>query len=160
MRLYEIGELIKRQRIALGLTQQQVARLAELSRTTVNQIENGTLNDLGFAKLTHLLGILGLDLQAHPAKGPSRALEIAARTASTSYQPALTAQALAVMFKTGELQDEYRPHLTTLLDETPLPLVIRAIHEVAQGSQATTTRTIMGHMAKWAVELRAHRTVW
>lgn len=160
MRLSEIGQRIKEQRRALGLTQEQLARLSELSRTTINQMENGTLVDLGYAKLSHLLAVLGLDLQARPATGLEHALVVAARTASTSYKKPLAPETLAEMLASGDAPDEYRPHLMTLLDETPLPVVLKAIQETVQRSPAATPRKVMQHMAKWAEELHSYRAVW
>jgi transcriptional regulator with XRE-family HTH domain len=160
MRLPEIGQRIKEQRRALGLTQEQLAKLSELSRTTINQMENGTLVDLGYAKLSNLLSVLGLDLQARPATGLNHALEVAARTASTSYKNMLAPEKLAEMLASGDAPDEYRPHLMTLLDETPLPVVVKAIQEAAQRSPAATPRKMMQHMAKWADELHSYRAVW
>lgn len=160
MRLSEIGKRIREQRLALGLTQEQLAKLSQLSRTTINQMENGTLVDLGFAKLSNLLGVLGLDLQAEPAKGLGHALAVAARSASTSYKNTLAPEVLVEMLESGYAPAEYRPHLMTLLDETPLPVVVKAIQEAAQRSSTATPRKMMRHMAKWAAELHAHRTVW
>lgn len=159
MRLAEIGERVREQRRALGLTQEQLAKLSELSRTTINQMENGTLVDLGYAKLSNLLSVLGLDLQAQPATGLNHALEVAARTASTSYKNVLEPEKLVEMLASGDAPDEYRPHLMTLLDETPLPVVIKAIQEAAERS-ASTPRKMMQHMAKWADELHSYRAVW
>ena len=144
----------------MGLTQVQVAKLSELSRTTINQIENGTLADLGYAKLANLLSVLGLDLQAEPARGLAHALDVAARTASTSYRNVLAPDTLVKMLETGHAPDEFRPHLMTLLDETPVPVVVKAIQEAAQRSLTATPRKMMQHMATWAAELHAHRTVW
>lgn len=104
--------------------------------------------------------MLGLDLQAKPAIGLDHALAVAARTASTSYKNTLAPETLVEMLTSGDTPDEYRPHLMTLLDETPLPVVIKAIQEAAQRSPATTTRKMMQHMAKWAGELHSDRTVW
>jgi len=160
MRLSEIGARIRKQRSALGLTQEQLARLTELSRTTINQLENGTLRDLGYAKLAHILGVLGLDLQAEPAKGLNHALAVAARTASTSYKTPLSPEILAQMLESGEARPEFRPHLMTLLDETPLPVVVKAVYEAAQHSSTVTPRKMIQHLASWAHELHAHRTVW
>ena len=160
MRLSEIGQRIREQRRALGLTQEQLAKLSELSRTTINQMENGTLVDLGYAKLSNLLSVLGLDLQAQPATGLDHALVVAARTASTSYKNTLTPDMLAEILASGHAPDEYRPHLMTLLDETPLPVVVKAIQEAARRSPTTTPRTMMQHMAKWADELHGYRRVW
>ena len=60
------SQRIREQRRSLGLTQEQLAKLSDLSRTTINQMKNGTLVDLGYAKLSNLLSVIGLDLQAQP----------------------------------------------------------------------------------------------
>lgn len=160
MRLSEIGKRIREQRLAMGLTQDQLARMGELSRTTINELENGTLVDLGYARLTNLLGVLCLDLQVQPAKGLGHALIVAARTASTSYKNVLTPDVLVEMLESGRAPAEYHPHLMTLLDETPLPVVLKAIQEAAQRSSTATPRKMMQHMAAWAAEFRSHRAVW
>ena len=161
MRLAEIGSHIRTQRLALDLTQEQVAKLADLSRTTINQLENGTLKDLGYSKLMNLLGILGLDLNAQPSKGLRHGLVVAARTASTSYRDVLTPEVLARILQTGELPKQFHPHLMVLLDETPLPVVVKAIKEASDASSSSATpKQVMQHMAKWAKQLHAHRSVW
>lgn len=45
MDLQAIGRLIQARRLTLGLSQQRLARLAGLSRATINQLENGSLVD-------------------------------------------------------------------------------------------------------------------
>lgn len=121
--------------------------------------QNDTLVDLGYVKLSHLFGVLGLDLHAQPAKGLSHALAVAARTASASYQNTLPPEILLEMLESGHAPVEYRPHLMTLLDETPLPVVIKAIHEAAPRSSAPPQK-MMRHMVTRANELHAHRAVW
>lgn len=122
-------------------------------------MENGTQVDLGYVKLFNLLSVIGLDLQAQPATGLGHALKIAARTANTSYKSTLAPEKLAEMLACGIAPDEYRPHRMTLLDETPLPIVIKAIQETAQHLPAITPRKMMQHIAKWANELHSYRTV-
>ena len=65
MNLAEIGPLVQRRRQALGLSQARLAKLAGLSRATINQLETGTLVDLGAAKLFGLLDE-HLDVQDRP----------------------------------------------------------------------------------------------
>ncbi|MGH9927712.1 MAG: helix-turn-helix transcriptional regulator, partial [Pyrinomonadaceae bacterium] len=47
MRLEQIGSEIKRFRQARRLTQAQLATGAGITRTTLNQLENGAVGDLG-----------------------------------------------------------------------------------------------------------------
>ena len=47
---------------------------------TINRLENGTLNDLGYTKLKAVMDILGLDLEAKEYWGPQNALASTARS--------------------------------------------------------------------------------
>ena len=62
MRLQEIGSAIRAARAVRGLTQAALADQAGLSRTTLNQLENGVFPDIGVKKVQNVLGLLGLDL--------------------------------------------------------------------------------------------------
>ncbi|QPT39704.1 transcriptional repressor DicA [Oligella ureolytica] len=68
MDLFEIGELIRTERKALGLTQEALAKKVGVSRRTVSQLELGQVSDLGIRKVMALLGALGLELQATPIR--------------------------------------------------------------------------------------------
>ncbi len=61
MNALEIIAAIAAQRRALGLTQEEVARRAGLSRRTIVAIEAGT-HDIGLRKLLRILDSLGLAL--------------------------------------------------------------------------------------------------
>lgn len=68
--LIEIGEHIRAERKRRKMTQAELASLLRMSRTTVSQIENGTVQDIGVRKLIRLLEILGLELRVRPAGLP------------------------------------------------------------------------------------------
>lgn len=159
MQLRELGMRVHEKRKELGITQAQLAKLAGLSRTTVNQLESGALEDLGYSKLNLLLGILGMTFDARQKIKKSPALKIAAQTASTSYKKILTPDVLKNILKSGVVPDDFKPHLMTLLDETPLPLVISAIHEASIETN-TPAKTVMKHVSTMAKALHTHRTVW
>ena len=61
---------IKRFRLARGLTQAQLAAAAHLSRTTLNQLENGLVKDLGIRKVQAVLEQLGLVLATQSLPKP------------------------------------------------------------------------------------------
>jgi len=50
MKLEEIGHEIRRSRLSRGLTQAQLAVAAHITRTTLNQLENGVIKDLAFER--------------------------------------------------------------------------------------------------------------
>jgi transcriptional regulator with XRE-family HTH domain len=94
----------------MGLTQTALSALSGLSRATVNQVENGTINDLSLTRTARLLGVLGLTLSVTPARPKSNAgsrpktspLILAARTASVSYRDSLMPELLEHVLLSGE----------------------------------------------------------
>lgn len=159
MQLHEIGSAVRERRRALGLSQQALARLAGLSRATINQLENGTLRDLGIAKLANVLGLLGLGLDTRRLATAGHGLRMASRAASVSYRRALDPESLADALASGEIPSGLEPHLATLLDETPLRIVVGAVEEAARRTRVPPAR-IWRNLARWAVELRSPRRVW
>lgn len=73
--LATIGELVAQARKSAGLTQTQLARQAQIGRSTLDALENGRLGELGFAKIARLLKSLGLDLQLREASTSRPTLE-------------------------------------------------------------------------------------
>lgn len=119
MNLVRIGGEIHHQRRQTGLPHEQVGTLAGLSRVTVNQLENGTLTDLGYTKLKSAMDIPDLNMENVQSKGLKSALDIAARSVGTSYRDVMTPELLATILRTGVAADRFQPHLMALLDETP-----------------------------------------
>lgn len=72
MELAEIGKTIRAARQARGLTQVRLARIAGISRGTMNGLETGMVKELGFHKLDTILNILGYDLAPAATSPPGR----------------------------------------------------------------------------------------
>jgi transcriptional regulator with XRE-family HTH domain len=72
--LYAIGKIVREERLKEHLTQARLAELAGVSRATLNSLEKGTKNELGFAKLDKILGIVGYDLA--PVRSPRNASRV------------------------------------------------------------------------------------
>lgn len=159
MNLADIGHLVQARREALGLSQARLARLAGLSRATINQLENGSLVDLGATKLMALLSLLGMDLAAQPRTPHAHALALLSQTASVSYKNALPPGALAGALVTGALPPALVPQVATLLDEAPLPLIVAGVAEVAERTQ-TPPKALWKHLAQWAKALQSPRAAW
>ena len=159
MNLREIGLLVRARREELGLSQERLAKLAGLSRATVNQLETGTLVDLGVAKLKALLDLLGLQFDANRRVPSRRGLLMASRTASVSYRLPLDVRRLAKALATGEVPADLMAHVATFLDEAPLPLVVSAVEEAAERGLVPPKR-IWEHVLRWARELNSPRRVW
>ncbi|MBV5341711.1 MAG: helix-turn-helix transcriptional regulator [Deltaproteobacteria bacterium] len=68
--LFDIGEKIKKERKHRGITQMKLAQDLGISRTTVIQIESGTIQEIGVRKLIRILDYLGLELRVRAAGSP------------------------------------------------------------------------------------------
>lgn len=158
MNLAQIGGEIHSKRVQAGLLQEHVAKFAGLSRVTINQLENGTLKDLGYTKLKAVMDVLGLDMETVRPSGMKSALAVAARSISTSYRDVITADMLSMMLRSGVAPEQFHPHLMALLDETPLPVVVKAVAEAA--TPEVPAKKIMKHLSLWAKQWKVCRTVW
>ncbi len=68
--MFTIGSEIRQARKERKLSQEHVAKALGMSRTTIGQIENGTVQDVGVRKLVRLLEFLGLELRVRPSGEP------------------------------------------------------------------------------------------
>jgi len=68
--LFEIGQQIRQERKKRKLSQAKLASLLGMSRTTIGQIENGTVSEIGIRKLIRILDTLDLELRVRPAGAP------------------------------------------------------------------------------------------
>ncbi|WP_118178493.1 helix-turn-helix transcriptional regulator [Paraburkholderia phosphatilytica] len=134
MNIRNVGETVRVRREQIGLTQGRLAKLANLSRQTIHQLEAGTINDLGFDRVMRVLGVLGLSLDriSTAARDKKRGLWMAARTSSVSYADDLTEDALEHALATGEAPAGFEAHIGHLLDEVPLEVVVMAVEEAAK----------------------------
>ncbi len=121
MRLQEIGNAIRAARAGRGLTQAALAANAGLSRTTLNQLENGVFPDIGVKKVQNVLDLLGLDLsvvKAPKRRGPDF-IRMASTSANVRFRERLTEDELVHALLSGKVPRNRRPHLRSLLEEAP-----------------------------------------
>ena len=97
MNLHEIGKLVRERRVTLGLSQDRLARMAGLSRATINQLETAPR---------------AADGQPHG----ERELQGAVRCRSAGQGVFDWRGASSLL-----------PHVATFLDKAPLPLVVSAV---------------------------------
>jgi transcriptional regulator with XRE-family HTH domain len=156
--LQAIGELIRTRRVALGLSQAQLANLAKLSRTTINLLENGSLNDLGVVKTMQIMDLLGLEFQASQSHETTngKALRMASTSASVSYKEKLRWQELCKALASGVIPPKRLPHIGTILDELPQKVLVAAVEEAAHLSQVQAKK-IWSHVYQWATEFQSPR---
>ncbi|MBA4416720.1 MAG: transcriptional regulator [Syntrophus sp. (in: bacteria)] len=68
--LFEIGRAIREARKKRKVSQAELGKAVGMSRTTIGQIENGTVQEIGARKLIRLLESLELELRVRPGGKP------------------------------------------------------------------------------------------
>jgi transcriptional regulator with XRE-family HTH domain len=68
--LFVIGRLIREARKRQNVTQSEAAKAAGVGRSTLSQIENGTIQEIGIRKVIRILDFLGLELTTRPKGAP------------------------------------------------------------------------------------------
>ncbi len=153
-----IGSAVRRRREALGLSQQRLATLASVPRGTIEALERGELSSSEADRIVDLLQFVGLD----PRDGGSSShggLQAACRASSASYRLSIDEDSLARALSTGDMPSEWIPHLATLIDEVPLPLLVAAVEETSR-RKGTPPQQIWQNLLRWASEIRSPREAW
>lgn len=153
-----ISRGVLERRLALGLTQAELAERAGLSRATVNAIENDSVSDIGVRKLADVLGELNVGLAIVPIdrkRGPDF-LKMAATSASVSFREKLSVNEIARIFIRGRVPKAKRPHVRALLEEAPKS-VLRGLYE--QLAPAVSPERLTNNFERLARELAATREV-
>ena len=81
---------------------------------------------------------------------------MAAKTASVSYADELSPETLGLASRSGAVPPPFVPHLSHLLDEAPIPVVVMAVEEAAERAHVPLRR-VWRNVAKLAGELAVHR---
>ncbi len=143
MYFQDIGAAIRKARLAARITQDDLARQAEVSRGTVNQLETGVFPDLGVKKLLAILKVVGLDMviqKKRAGQGPDF-LKMACTSANVSYKGRLTPDALARALLTGKVPAKMGPQLRVVYDEVPPRVFEGMVEQVSRwGSKPETVR--------------------
>lgn len=158
MNLAQIGGEIRSKRVQVGLLQEHVAKFVGLPRVTISRLEDGMLKDIGYVKLKAVMDILGLELETVQPSGLTNALTVVSRSISASYHDVMPPEVLSMILRSGDAPEQFRPHLMALLDETPLPVVVKAVGEAA--TPDVPAEKIMKHLSQWARQWKVCRTVW
>ena len=71
MQLQELGAQFAELRKTNGHSQQQVAAMSGVDRTTVSRFESGRVIELGFSKIERLFALYGQELAPRSCKTPT-----------------------------------------------------------------------------------------
>lgn len=158
MTIQMVGNAVHARREEVGLSKTRLARLSQLSRQTVHDLEDGSLKDLSFKRLSNLLSVLGLSFDSPTAAGRQRkkGLWMAAKSSSVSYRTELTCDDLQKALTAGKILPGFEANLLHFLDEAPIQLVVMAVEEAAQQASVKPQK-IWKNIAKLAKVLGANR---
>jgi transcriptional regulator with XRE-family HTH domain len=68
--LFAIGRSIREARKRQKITQFETAKAAGIGRSSLSQIENGTIQDIGIRKMIRVMDFLGIELTTRPKGAP------------------------------------------------------------------------------------------
>ena len=159
MNIIEIGQKVAKRRVELGLSQERLAKLSELSRSTIHHLEHGSLNEIGAGKLFKLLELLNIKLTTNDQFIKQHAVEMATQSVSVSYKRKISCEDLERSLITGEIHPDSLPHIATLVDELPLSLTVLLVKEIAE-SNKIPPKKIWSHIYGWANTFKSPRLAW
>ena len=139
MLIQELGQAVRKGRIARGWTQARLAEAAGLSRNTLNRLENGLFPDLGVKKAEALLEKLDLELVVEPVSAKARRpdfIGMACTNASVSFEQTLTPDELVHALLSGKPPPDKEAHLIALIEEAPQSLLSGLIRQVGKWAKA------------------------
>lgn len=159
--LKELGTAVRRRRLEIGLSQERLADLVDLSRATINELETGKLNDLSSKRIERIANELGFSVGLVGARGRrgDSAVAAAARIASVPYGTQLPPALLLESLRDGAVPPAYIPHLRTLLDEAPVA-ILAAVAEELERDQGVPARDSWQRMRMLASVLKCNRRLW
>lgn len=133
MSIIALGRTLSSRRQELGLTQERLAKMTNVSRRTIQALESGMLKDIGYDRLSRLLDVLGLSLTPDLApRKRRRGLWMAAKNASVSYRGELSPEMLEQTLATAQAPTGFGAHVGHFLDESPVDYVVMAVEEAAK----------------------------
>jgi transcriptional regulator with XRE-family HTH domain len=161
-----LGAAIRARRSDIGLTQARVADLCGLSPTTVEQLENGSIEKLDWAVAIGIASQLGLNIHISNPRTTRRqmdkvesALDAAAITASVSYRDSVKTEDLRAAFLTANIPPDYAPHVYTFLDEAPISQIARVVEQLHHENDVPRSE-IWRSMRKIANSANLLRHIW
>ena len=133
MTLNEIGALIKKYRLASGLSQSELASLASVSRATLITLEKGQIKELGASKLFTLTNLLGIHFNYPSADSFADAqnLKKSVASANVSYKNSITPKMLEDALLKGKISKGLEGNMLHIMDELPPAMMLSIIRSVA-----------------------------
>ena len=159
--LAEPGATIRRNRLASGINEAQLARMAGVSRATINYAETGR-SAIGADALLRIVPPLGLSIastRSVAGREDRPAVELLATSASVSFKETIPVAEVERALVTGTFADPWLPHITTIIDEASNSLLLRAVREIAAQTFLPAS-TIWRNLRSLAEAVSSPNTRW
>jgi len=157
MNIQTIGQIIKHERIACGLTQRALAEASRLSRVTIVNLENGKVGDIGAVKLSELADIVGKPIFSLGKNMDF--MQMLLGNINTSYKNTLSREQLEAIMLNGTNLVDYAGHKFHLIEETPINLLVGAVKQLSIQSNISAKR-IWKNLASLALAMGSKKSFW
>lgn len=154
-----VGEIVRTARRAAGLSQKDLARLARISRATLNYLENEPDTDMGAIKLLAVLDVLGISLTLTGPTSDSDARVVDAALAAVPKRHRLSRAELVESFVTGRRPVGREEALAVTIDRLPTPALIAAVR-IAAAAGDVAAKVAWRHAGELALRSGSTRTEW
>ncbi|WP_036300113.1 helix-turn-helix domain-containing protein [Methylotenera sp. L2L1] len=157
MDILTIGTIIKKARVACGLSQKALAEASHVSRVTIVNLEKGKVGDIGAIKLSEIAETLGTPMFSTGEKMDF--VKITLSNINTSYKNSMSASDLEKFMLSGKIQPGFEGQVMHLIDETPTSLVAGAIKQLS-AKRNVNAKSVWKNLAHVATEIKSPNKFW
>ena len=157
MNISTIGTIIKRERVACGLSQKALAEASHVSRVTIVNLERGKVGDIGVIKLSEIAEIIGIPLFSTGKKMDF--IKMTVSNINTSYKTSMTVADLEKFMTSGKTEQGFEGQVMHLIDETPTSLIAGAVKQLA-ANKSINAKMVWKTLANVATEIKSPNKFW
>jgi transcriptional regulator with XRE-family HTH domain len=157
MNILTIGAIIKKGRVACGLSQKALAEASHVSRVTIVNLERGKVGDIGAIKLSEIAEIIGTPMFS--AREKMDFVKVILSNINTSYRKSMSVSDLEKFMLSGKIQLGLEGQVMHLLDETPTSLVVGAVKQLSN-KYNINTKLVWKNLAHVAAEIKSPKKFW
>ena len=157
MTISTIGTIIKRERVACGLSQKALAEASHVSRVTIVNLERGKVGDIGVIKLSEIAEIIGIPLFSTGKKMDF--IKMTVSNINTSYKTLMSVADLEKFMTSGKTEPGFEGQVMHLIDETPTSLVAGAVKQLSAKNNINA-KLVWKTLANVATEIKSPNKFW
>jgi transcriptional regulator with XRE-family HTH domain len=157
MNILTVGAIIKKGRMACGLSQKALAEASHVSRVTIVNLERGNVGDIGAMKLFEIAEIIGTPMFSTGKKMDF--VKVTLGNINTSYKKSMSVSDLEKFMISGKIQLGFEAQVMHLIDETPTSLVAGSIKQLAAKNNINA-KLVWKNLAHVAAEIKSPNKFW